>query len=856
MTFLERINCTPPNTPYFDTYPDEGAGEYDQAAGAVPKGWMRSETGPWVLLQHDEGVLPAQGWKVHVSATLGSSAETLNIAFKYLTTQTTWSFKFIRNREALFHRGFKYGDRSASGKFITIYPPTVSDLARCLKELGERLEGRPGPYLLSDLRWNRGPLYVRYGGFVERMRYGAAGQVEHLIETPGGAFVPDRRGVGFYVPDWVDLPEVLSTALEARNQGTLRDFPYTVRKALHFSNAGGIYLAEHDETGQQVVLREARPHAGEDADGNDAVARLLREEAVLKRLQGCPGVPQLIERRTGYEHTYLIRDYVEGHTLADLIAENPLTVGRVVAGEDARERYRTRMLDLMSQIDSILHKMHCSGVVFGDLQPGNIIVGDDGLAVFIDFEGASFVEEHRGQPVATPGFAAPFGTVGTAVDRFALGILKFAVFWPVPTLFGWHPALFNRQVEFAVRCYDLPEDYVACALADIEVAAPRQHFTPHFEKSVEIGASSWPRMISNDARAALCDDLVAGIVESATLDRSDRLFPGDAPTVHDPDGGLNLRTGAAGVLWALQRWGAPVPADHVEWLVREAESGRMRRPGFFDGAAGVAFTLELLGQRAVAERIVHSLLGVDEKLVDVSYGTGLSGIGWTFARLGNLWDDRTLRKAAMRIGERLAEHPLDVQAAGLFKGATGAVLLWEELRRAGHVSDDAWHVAAVEAFKCDLALLNSLNRPQVTGDSSLAETSRTTLFTSLSYGGGTALVAKQFCSETHCSISGDLQDFVDAVTIRSEGAQCVEVGLFQGEVGRLAVRRALGVPVSPADLGGLGMFSISLCGRHAFFGGDNLRISSDMSTGAAGVLAALSSFEGGELVPGVVVPGS
>jgi hypothetical protein len=34
--------------------------------------------------------------------------------------------------------------------------------------LGELLYGQPGPYILSDLRWGSGPLYVRYGGFAER----------------------------------------------------------------------------------------------------------------------------------------------------------------------------------------------------------------------------------------------------------------------------------------------------------------------------------------------------------------------------------------------------------------------------------------------------------------------------------------------------------------------------------------------------------------------------------------------------------------------------------------------------------------------------------------------------------------
>ena len=33
-----------------------------------------------------------------------------------------------------------------------------------------RRDGRAGAYILSDLRWGSGPLYVRYGGFAKRSR--------------------------------------------------------------------------------------------------------------------------------------------------------------------------------------------------------------------------------------------------------------------------------------------------------------------------------------------------------------------------------------------------------------------------------------------------------------------------------------------------------------------------------------------------------------------------------------------------------------------------------------------------------------------------------------------------------------
>jgi hypothetical protein len=38
-------------------------------------------------------------------------------------------------------------------------------LRKTLSDLDRSLTGKEGPYILSDLLWNNGPLYVRYGGF-------------------------------------------------------------------------------------------------------------------------------------------------------------------------------------------------------------------------------------------------------------------------------------------------------------------------------------------------------------------------------------------------------------------------------------------------------------------------------------------------------------------------------------------------------------------------------------------------------------------------------------------------------------------------------------------------------------------
>jgi len=136
--------------------------DYPFVEHELPQGWRRVFDQQWCHFVSGAEDLPDQGWKIHVSAQPGTAVSVLERTSDYCFEHGL-TFKFIRSPHMLFHRNNKYGDRSASGKFITIYP-TEEQLERTLDELDEVLAGEPGPYILSDLRFRDGPLYVRYGG--------------------------------------------------------------------------------------------------------------------------------------------------------------------------------------------------------------------------------------------------------------------------------------------------------------------------------------------------------------------------------------------------------------------------------------------------------------------------------------------------------------------------------------------------------------------------------------------------------------------------------------------------------------------------------------------------------------------
>jgi hypothetical protein len=122
-------------------------------------------------------------------------------------------------------------------------------------------------------------------------------------------------------------PFIPAPHLAVRNAATVDGLPYRVDDVLHFPTAAGVYLGVDEHTGERVVLKEARPHAGLAADGSDAVARLRREYDVLSRLSGLGIAPE----PTGYYeaggHHFRAEEFIEGVPLDSCYPERyPLTI--------------------------------------------------------------------------------------------------------------------------------------------------------------------------------------------------------------------------------------------------------------------------------------------------------------------------------------------------------------------------------------------------------------------------------------------------------------------------------------------------------------------------------------------------
>ncbi|MFJ9588656.1 hypothetical protein ACIRSD_33455 [Streptomyces acidicola] len=226
-----------------------------------------------------------------------------------------------------------------------------------LREFDRDLGGAPGPYILSDLRWNEGPLYVRYGGFALRSAHAKDGSRTPAIERPDGVLVPDRREPVFTVPEWVEMPGFLAeTAAPRVNSEQPEEFPYEMTGAFHFSNGGEVYRARRLRDGTELALKEGRPHASLDRIGRDTLARLRAKHAALVALKEIRGIPQVYDYHALDGHEFLAMEQVPGISLQKWITINYLHLREV--GENTTKDYLTSVGHILGQIEETLTAVH------------------------------------------------------------------------------------------------------------------------------------------------------------------------------------------------------------------------------------------------------------------------------------------------------------------------------------------------------------------------------------------------------------------------------------------------------------------------------------------------------------------
>lgn len=343
------------------------------------------------------------------------------------------------------------------------------------------------------------------------------------------------------------------------------------------------------------------------------VRRFVEEARVTAQLQH-PGIVPVHEIGALADgRVYFTMKEVEGRTLRELIREAHMGVGQ-------EERALRRLIEAFRKVCEAVAYAHAAGVIHRDLKPGNIMVGDYGEVLVLDWGlarlrevGSPFTDlssdssgalTQDGSIPGTPWYMSPEQAAGArealspASDVYALGAILYEIMVGLPPHAELGPAEALRQARGGLRARPsevlrargrsgLTHPELEAILVRATALAPRERTPDAARLSAEVGA--W---LEGDWRR----EQALGLVSEADLlapriaelrSRAERLAERASAT-------LQLVPSSAPVSEKLTAWET---LDEVARLLQEAEIAEVDWAQRLHAALNLAPALDEAHQR-------------------------------------------------------------------------------------------------------------------------------------------------------------------------------------------------------------------------------------------------------------------
>ncbi len=201
---------------------------------------------------------------------------------------------------------------------------------------------------------------------------------------------------------------------------------FTLERHLGGGGMGVVYLACQQATGRTVAVKLLRPGL---MLSEEALGRFRREMELSRHLDH-PSICQVLDVGEDRGTPFIVMDYVQGETLAQWITK------RRAADTPPQGRDIERLTHVFKQLAEALSTAHSTGLIHRDVKPANIILGENGCPVLLDFGLARRLDQveerltRTGARVGTPAYMAPellssSASAGASADIYSLGLTLY-----------------------------------------------------------------------------------------------------------------------------------------------------------------------------------------------------------------------------------------------------------------------------------------------------------------------------------------------------------------------------------------------------------------------------------------------
>jgi len=196
---------------------------------------------------------------------------------------------------------------------------------------------------------------------------------------------------------------------------TVGEGRYRLGDTIGYGGMATVYQAEDSRLGRTVAVKVLADNLAADPKFRE---RFLREARLAARL-GHRNVVHVFDVGEADDRPFIVMEYVDGGTLADVLARGPMPPARLT--------------DMARQVAEGLAHAHAAGLVHRDIKPGNLLLAQDGTVKIGDFGIARAADSatltRTGAVIGTAAYLSPEQAAGlsttAATDIYAFGVVLY-----------------------------------------------------------------------------------------------------------------------------------------------------------------------------------------------------------------------------------------------------------------------------------------------------------------------------------------------------------------------------------------------------------------------------------------------